>query len=170
MFVTTIWAYKPNLRIIICLLPASTSQSSGLCCQQNMRLTVSWRLILPNISQRDSNQIKNRNYFWAVILDILCWIFLHRPWLTVASNHLPRPQRESPWGDSRWGRGKWLEATVPWLYNFMAHAKNYCNHSLDFVVSQNPINTFHRISIRRLNCSETDHRPVSDTVYVTKSG
>ena len=25
-------------------------------------------------SQRDSNQMKNRNYFWAVILDILCWI------------------------------------------------------------------------------------------------
>ena len=31
------------------------------------------------------------------------------------------------------------------------------------------INAFHRILIRRFNCSETDHRPVSDTVYITKS-
>ena len=37
-----------------------------------------------------------------------------------------------------------------------------------WVVSKIIINTFHRILIRRFNCSETDHRPVSGTVYATK--
>ena len=47
------------------------------------------------------------------------------PYVTVASNHLQGPHRESPkamrnfsspHGDSRWGRGKWLEVTVPYVY------------------------------------------------------
>ena len=137
VFVTTIWAYKPNLPIIICLLPASTSQSSGLCCQQDKRLTVSWGLILPNIFPTWFKSDEKSKLFLSCHLGyILLNIFLHRPW----------------------------------LLNFAAYAKKLLQSLLISIVSIIIINIFHWILIRRLNCSETDHRHVSGTVYITKSG
>ena len=38
---------------------------------------------------------------------------------TVNSSLLRGPHSESPNGDSLWGRGKWLQVTVPNLYPWM---------------------------------------------------